>query len=65
MTILSSDGLYEDLPAYPTDEEILDNYHNFSTGEDFPVLDSECWDDEPLTPAELSPILPVCFNGMS
>lgn len=64
MTILSSDGLYEDLPDYPTDEEILDNYRNFSTDADFPVLDAECWDDDPLTPAELSPILPVFFGGM-
>lgn len=57
MTILSHDGLYEDLPAYPTDDEILANYRNFSTETDFPVLDCECWDDDPLTSAELKPIL--------
>lgn len=64
MTILSSDGLYEDLPAYPTDEEILDNYRNFSAEADFPVLDPECWDDDPLTSDELKPILLICFDGM-
>lgn len=57
MTILSNDGLYEDLPAYPTDEEILDNYRNFSTEWNFPVLDLECWDADPLTSDELKPIL--------
>lgn len=63
MTILSHDGLYEDLPDYPTDEEILDNYRNFSTEEDFPVLDLDCWNADPLIPAELSP-LPIFLHVM-
>lgn len=65
MTILSSDGLYDDLPAYPTDEEILQNYHNFPPEADFPILDLECWNDELITSDELSPILPVLFGEMS
>lgn len=66
MTNLSFGGLYDNVPEYPTDKEILDNYREFPPNKAFPVLDRECWDDEPITTDDTTrPFLPILFGGLS